>query len=83
MRRPLVIYDFATAPLWISLYEKNFVFFFVSVDCSFLELAYFFEGLPPERESPLHQVLEGLSPGDLLLAQHTLHRIRYSYNLVR
>ncbi len=31
MRRPLVIYDFATDPFWISLYEENFIFFFVSV----------------------------------------------------
>ncbi len=32
MRRPLVIYDFATAPFWISLNNKeNFVFFFISV----------------------------------------------------
>jgi hypothetical protein len=27
-RRPAVIYDFATAPFWISLYMKNF---FISV----------------------------------------------------
>jgi hypothetical protein len=35
MRRPLVIYDFATAPLWISLYmyEENSIFFFISVAC--------------------------------------------------
>ncbi len=32
MRRPLVIYDFATAPFWISLYtRKIFILFFISV----------------------------------------------------
>jgi hypothetical protein len=30
MRRPLVIYDFATAPFWISLYMRKV--FFISVD---------------------------------------------------
>ena len=30
MRRPLVIYDFATAPLWISLYMRK-IWFFLSV----------------------------------------------------
>jgi hypothetical protein len=30
MRRPLVIYDFATAPL----FEENFLFFFISVEYS-------------------------------------------------
>jgi hypothetical protein len=77
MRRPLVIYDFAGAPLWISLYMRKILFFKSGI---------FFEGLPPERESPLHQVLQGLSPGDPLLAQHTLHHtnhIRYSYRFGR
>jgi hypothetical protein len=33
MRRPLVIYDFATAPFWISLYMRTILFsFFISVD---------------------------------------------------
>ncbi len=33
MRRPLVIYDFATDPIWISLYvhEENLIFFSISV----------------------------------------------------
>jgi hypothetical protein len=31
MRRPLVIYGFATAPLWISLYMRKIDFFFISV----------------------------------------------------
>ncbi len=32
MRRPLVIFDFATAPLWISLnMRENLIFFFISV----------------------------------------------------
>ncbi len=31
MRRPLVIYDFATPPLWISLYMKKIWFSFLSV----------------------------------------------------
>ncbi len=32
MRRPLVMYDFATAPFWISLYTKKiFFYFFISV----------------------------------------------------
>jgi hypothetical protein len=35
MRRPLVIYDFATAPLWISLLdEENLNFFFISAPAS-------------------------------------------------
>jgi hypothetical protein len=42
----------------------------------------YFEGFPPERESPLHQVLEGLSPGDLLLAQHTLHHTNRVFDTV-
>ncbi len=31
LRRPSVIYDFATAPFWISLYVWKFFFFFFSV----------------------------------------------------
>ncbi len=31
MRRPLVIYDFATAPFWISLYMRKIWFSFLSV----------------------------------------------------
>jgi hypothetical protein len=31
MRMPLVIYDFATAPFWISLYMRKIVFSFLSV----------------------------------------------------
>jgi hypothetical protein len=31
MRRPLVIYDFATAPLWISLHMRKILFSFLSV----------------------------------------------------
>jgi hypothetical protein len=31
MRRPLVIYDFATAPFWISLYLRKVLFSFLSV----------------------------------------------------
>jgi hypothetical protein len=31
MRRPLVIYDFATAPLWLSLYMRKIWFSFLSV----------------------------------------------------
>jgi hypothetical protein len=31
-RRPLVIYDFATAPLWISFYEEKLISF-LSVYC--------------------------------------------------
>ncbi len=31
MRRPLFIYDFATAPLWISLYIRKIFFSFLSV----------------------------------------------------
>ncbi len=31
MRRPLVIYDFATAPLWITLYMRKSRFSFLSV----------------------------------------------------
>jgi hypothetical protein len=30
-RRPLVIYDFATASFWISLYIRKFIFSFLSV----------------------------------------------------
>jgi hypothetical protein len=31
MRRPFVIFDFATAPLWISLYMRKILFYFLSV----------------------------------------------------
>ncbi len=31
MRRPLVIYDFATAPFWISIYLRKILFSFLSV----------------------------------------------------
>jgi hypothetical protein len=31
MRRPLVIYDFATAPLNFLIYKKNLIIFFISV----------------------------------------------------
>ncbi len=33
IRKPFLIYAFATAPLWISLYiyEENLIFFFISV----------------------------------------------------
>ncbi len=36
MRKYLVMYDFATAPSWISsyIYEENLVFFFISVSWS-------------------------------------------------
>ncbi len=30
LRRPLVIYDFATAPFWISLYMRKILFSFYS-----------------------------------------------------
>jgi hypothetical protein len=30
-RRPLDIYDFATAPIWISLYMRKILFSFLSV----------------------------------------------------
>ncbi len=30
-RKPFLIYDFATDPIWIFLYEENFFFFFISV----------------------------------------------------
>jgi hypothetical protein len=31
IRKPFLIYDFATAPLWISLYMRKIWFFFISV----------------------------------------------------
>ncbi len=31
MTRPLVIYDFVTAPFWISLYMRKILFYFLSV----------------------------------------------------
>ncbi len=31
MKKPLLIYDFATAPLWISLYMRKILFYFLSV----------------------------------------------------
>ncbi len=31
MRRPLVIYDFATDPIWISLYLRKILFSFLPV----------------------------------------------------
>jgi hypothetical protein len=36
MRRPLVIYDFATAPFWISLYMRE-IFFFLFYQCALLD----------------------------------------------
>jgi hypothetical protein len=29
MRRPIVIYDFATDPFWTLIYEENFVLYFI------------------------------------------------------
>ncbi len=37
MRRPLVIYDFATAPFWISLYMRKIWFSFLSVQLTLSE----------------------------------------------
>ncbi len=31
IRKPFLIYDFATAPLWISLYMRKILFYFLSV----------------------------------------------------
>jgi hypothetical protein len=31
IRKPFLIYDFATAPLFL-IYEENFLFFFISVE---------------------------------------------------
>jgi hypothetical protein len=36
MRKPLVIYDFGTAPYWISLHMRKFFFSFLSV-CAFTQ----------------------------------------------
>ncbi len=33
IRKPFLIYDFATAPLWISLYIRKILFYFLSVRC--------------------------------------------------
>ncbi len=38
MRKPLLIYDFATAPFWISFYMGKFYFLFLSVYASFSSL---------------------------------------------
>jgi hypothetical protein len=32
IRKPFLIYDLAPDPTWISLYEENLVFFFISVN---------------------------------------------------
>ncbi len=34
IRKPFLIYDFATAPLWISLYMRKIWFFLLSVYCT-------------------------------------------------
>jgi hypothetical protein len=39
MRRPLVIYDFATAPFWITLYMWKILFSFLSVVQSVLPVS--------------------------------------------
>jgi hypothetical protein len=31
IRKPFLIYDFASAPLWISLYMRKILFYFLSV----------------------------------------------------
>jgi hypothetical protein len=36
IRKPFLMYDFATSPLRISLYEENLIFFFVSALFDFL-----------------------------------------------
>jgi hypothetical protein len=37
MRRPLVLYDFATAPFWISLDVRKILFSFLSVKREYIE----------------------------------------------
>jgi hypothetical protein len=45
MRRPLVIYDFATAPFKnFLLYEENLIFFIISVLCRCMGIAWFSDG---------------------------------------
>jgi hypothetical protein len=39
MRRPLVIYDFATAPYWIFLHLRKILFSFLSVRFSFFYIS--------------------------------------------
>jgi hypothetical protein len=33
IRKPFLLYDFATAPFWISLYLRKILFYFLSVYC--------------------------------------------------
>ena len=40
MRRPLVIYDFATAPFWISLYMRKFYFLFYQCNTWMTEISW-------------------------------------------
>ncbi len=43
IRKPFLIYDFATAPFWISLYmRKIFIFFFISVETQSVMLVLYF-----------------------------------------
>jgi hypothetical protein len=46
MRRPLVIYDFATAPFRISLYMRKILFYFLSVYLTLQEPG---DGVEPRR----------------------------------
>ncbi len=33
IKKPFLVYDFVPDNIWISLYEENFILFFISVWC--------------------------------------------------
>ncbi len=65
--RPLVIYDFATAPLWISLYTRKILFSFLSVGTldSLRKLSWFvsYRRLSPQFQFFLSAVTLGIFLG--------------------
>ncbi len=52
MKRPLVIYDFATAPFWISLYMRKILFSFLSVWTTFVFFLSFSLGSRHKQHKP-------------------------------
>ncbi len=65
MRRPLVIYDFATAPFWNSLYLRKIWFSFLSV-----------WNKATKKWQISHLFLEGLpgAPGHVMQVENTVER---------
>jgi hypothetical protein len=77
MRRPLVINDFATAPLWISLYMRKILFSFYQCDREMegLEII-IFTTVPWTRVSFFNTFLQGFLQGHLLV-EHLHNNIQY------